>query len=199
MAFAFLLVSVVQSIVMKIRKSIIFQWLEAFQETDDTETSFRAESLCRHTLEKVFRVMCEHIERHTAGCGFEHENEAGDCLLVLASIYIKRLVRTQQLKNPEAHYLQPLMVHFMLLSAVRQVCNFHYDRPPTNQSFAQRMGVALESVNQQEIEFMQLVEHKLHVTSEEYEKTCKKLQCLQNKSMWDCLCNELEILYLSRD
>eukprot|EP00190_Bangiopsis_sp_CCMP1999_P003682 CAMPEP_0198729306 /NCGR_PEP_ID=MMETSP1475-20131203/16865_1 /TAXON_ID= ORGANISM="Unidentified sp., Strain CCMP1999" /NCGR_SAMPLE_ID=MMETSP1475 /ASSEMBLY_ACC=CAM_ASM_001111 /LENGTH=197 /DNA_ID=CAMNT_0044491911 /DNA_START=235 /DNA_END=828 /DNA_ORIENTATION=+ len=88
---------------------------------------------------------------------------------VAALVYLQRIAK----RDPSLR-MNSLNVHRLIITAVVLAVKFHEDSYFSNSFYARVGGVSLEEFNQLEIAFLEFIDFRLYVSTEEYAK-CEKL------------------------
>eukprot|EP00188_Purpureofilum_apyrenoidigerum_P005104 Plantae.Rhodophyta-Purpureofilum_apyrenoidigerum.ctg634.p1 GENE.Plantae.Rhodophyta-Purpureofilum_apyrenoidigerum.ctg634~~Plantae.Rhodophyta-Purpureofilum_apyrenoidigerum.ctg634.p1 ORF type:complete len:209 (+),score=18.49 Plantae.Rhodophyta-Purpureofilum_apyrenoidigerum.ctg634:168-794(+) len=90
---------------------------------------------------------------------------------VAALVYLQRIAK----RDPSLR-LNSLNVHRLIITAVVLAVKFHEDSYFSNSFYARVGGVSLEEFNQLEVAFLQFMDFRLYISTEEYTKCLNTLQ-----------------------
>jgi len=123
---------------------------------------------CFHTAEPP------RVTLHDYAVRIHRYFECSDECFVLSLIYIDRILKS----NP-GFKLGALNSHRLLLTSTVVAVKFHDDDHLTNQHYAQVGSVRIKDFNKMEVEFLKLLDWRVHVNPQEFEDNSTQLAILQ--------------------
>ena len=124
--------------------------------------------------------ICEYMEE------FYKYAECSNSCFIIAFIYIKRALAS----NPSL-ILSRNNIYKLILASILLAIKYNDDEYGTNDAYGMLGGVNLEEINKLERRMLELLQFRLHVSSELYEKSIEELKIEYNQFLMEEIKNQI--------